>query len=178
MKKFLLYGFLTLLIACDDGDLQIETIDFDSVAIQSCDLVSAEMGNLLFKLNPSEALILVLPNGALRNEDSMGQLDFEVSASGPVTISYRTFSDNVTQNYFCSDIPPTTPIVVDEIIGQGGNVFITTTISADSLNFEHEIQLSGISLVTSTDARITNLAIDNFGTVTTLIPQETEEDGS
>ena len=39
---------------------------------------------------------------------------------------------------------------------------------------EHTITLSGISLVTSENSRITDLSINNFGTVTTVVPTEEE----
>ena len=160
--------------ACDDGDLQIETLDFDSASIQTCEGVTVDAANLLFKLNTTEALILELPNGAILNEASEGTTEYTVSASGSVKVTYRTFSDNVSSAYFCSDIPVTTPTVLDEIIAEGGSVFITSTLSTDELSYNHLIELSGISLVTSQDTRITDLSIDNFGTVTTVIPIEEE----
>ena len=167
MKNFLFLCLLVLLFACDDGDLQIETIDFDSASIQNCDPVSAETANVLFKLNAMEALILELPDGAIQNQVSDGAVSYAVTVSGPAKATYRTFSDNVSTDYFCSDIPLTQPTVVEEIIAQGGEVLITTTVNTDSVTFQHEILLNTISFVTSNDSRITNLAIDNFGTVTT-----------
>lgn len=171
MKRILLFGVLTFLASCDDGDLQIETLDFDSATIQNCSAVTIDVANVLFKLNDSEALILELPAGSIKNEVSTGQIEIAVSESGPVKITYRTFSDKIVKNYFCDEIPLTEPTVLDEIIAQGGKVFITTTLKEDNKTFEHKIELSGISLVTSNDARITNLAIDNFGTVTTILEE-------
>jgi len=171
MKNILYLSLLILSFSCDDGDLQIETIDFDSVNIQNCDPVSVETANILFKLNTTEALILELPNGILVNEISNGTITSNVTASGPSRVTFRTFSDNVSANYFCSDIPPTEPTVVEEIIAQGGEVLVTTTLNTDGVTYEHEIQLNTISFVTSDDSRITNLAIDNFGTVTTTVPE-------
>jgi len=171
MKRILLFGVLTFLVSCDDGDLQIETLDFDSATIQNCTAVTTDVANLLFKLNNSEALILELPAGSIKNEVSTGQIENAVSESGPVKITYRTFSDKIVKNYFCDEIPLTEPTVLDEIIAQGGKVFITTTLKEDNKTFEHKIELSGISLVTSNDARITNLTIDNFGTVTTILEE-------
>lgn len=171
MKKFFFYGILSLLLSCDDGDLQIETLDFDSATIQNCDPVAVDIVNVLFKLNSTEALILELPAGSIKNEVSETPIGYSVTASGPAKITYRTFSDNVSNNYFCSDIPLTSPTVLDEIIAQGGDLIITTVLNADEVTYEHTILLSGISLVTSTDTRITNLSIDNFGTVTTKLSE-------
>ena len=171
MKKILGLFILILVFACDDGDLQIETIDFDSTTIQNCGPVSAETANVLFKLNSSEALILELPNGAIKNEVSDGTIQYNVTGSGPAKTTYRTFSDNVSLNYFCNAVPLTEPTVVEEIIAQGGSVLITTSLNADGVTYEHLIQLSAISFVTSNGNRITNLTIDNFGTVTTTAAQ-------
>lgn len=168
MKNILCLSLLFLAFSCDDGDLQIETIDFDSATIQNCDPVSVESANVLFKLNTTEALILELPNGAIKNEVSEESISYAVTVSGPATAIYRTFSDNVSQDYFCSDIPLTEPTVIEEIVAQGGEVLITTMLNADGVTYEHEIKLNTISFVTSDDTRITNLAIDNFGTVTTV----------
>jgi len=171
MKNILSLTLLFLVLACDDGDLQIETIDFDSVSIQNCDPVSSEAANVLFKLNTAEALILELPNGAIKNEVSEGPIAYAVTISGPVKATYRTFSDNVSTDYFCSDIPLTEPTVVEEIIAQGGEVLITTTLNDIGTTYAHEIQLNTISFVTANDTRITNLSIDNFGTVTTALTE-------
>lgn len=175
MNKFLFFTTLLSLFACDDGDLQIEIIDFDSATIQNCDAISVASANVLFKLNSTEALILELPDGAIANEITEAPPTiYLVSASGPAKITYRTFSDDITNAYFCSEVPVATPTVVEEIIAEGGQVLITTTLNADKKTFEHQIELAAISFITAKDTRITNLSIDNFGTVTTTLPEEEE----
>lgn len=168
MKKLLFFGFLSFLISCDDGDLQIETIDFDSIAIQDCGDIDVGKINVLFKINENEALILTLPNGILKNEIS--ETDITSIVPSASKISYRIFSDKVTQNYFCDEIPLTTPTVLEEVEAEGGSVLIATT-TTDSITFTHEIRLSEISFITSTDARITDLSINDFGIVTTKIEE-------
>ncbi len=172
MKKKLYLILCILFVACDDGDLQIETIDFDSTTIQTCDPVSTESNNLLFKLNSKEALILELPFGAITNEATDGSLEYDLATTDTARVTYRSFSDTVSSNYFCSSIPITSPTVIDEVTAEGGSVFITTVLSDDSLSYEHTIELSGISFVTSENERITDLSINNFGTVVTIIPIE------
>lgn len=165
-------------LACDDGDLQIETLDFDSANIQVCDdsPIEANMTNVLFKLNDIEALILELPADALLNEVSATEIEHLVSSTGPAKITFRTFSDNVSIAYFCSEIPLIEPSVLEEVIAESGSVFITTVLSADASQYEHTITLGAISLVTSNNNRITDLSINNFGTVTTDVPVEEEEE--
>ncbi len=173
MRNVFLTAFLLLLLnsSCSDGDLQIETIDFDSVAVQSCGDPVASAANILFKINQDEALILDLQSGVLNN--GVMQADTTVvtesTVSGQSQIFYRIFSDNVTSNYFCDDFPPVTPTVIEEIVAEDGMVLINTTMSADSTSFIHVIELSGISLVSDSGERITDLTINEFGEVTTAI---------
>ncbi len=65
-------------------------------------------------------------------------------------------------------IPATTPSVIEDIIAEAGEVLITTTLAEGTTDtFEHTIQLSEITFITSTNQRITDLRINEFGTVTT-----------
>jgi len=169
MKRILFCLLSVVCIGCDDGDLQIETLDFDNATIQVCNPVTIDVANVLFKLNSTEALILELPAGTIKNEVTTEAIESNVGQSGPSKVTYRTFSDNVSNSYFCSEIPLTTPTVVEEVIAQGGMVFISTVLSEDGNNYEHTIELNGISLVTSEDNRITDLSINNFGKVSTPI---------
>ncbi|SFR81075.1 hypothetical protein [Maribacter stanieri] len=165
MKKYLLIGCSILFFACNDGDLQIETVDFDSIeTVQSCDTVSVSTENVLFKINGDEALIVTLPSGLLKNEVSTTELTSAVPGSSQ--ISYRIFSETVTSTYFCDSPPPLTPTVLEEIEAEGGSIIITTT-TEDSITFTHTIQLSGITFLNENGSRITDLQVSEFGTVTT-----------
>tara|TARA_R110000744_G_scaffold39559_3_gene90009 strand:+ start:4074 stop:4580 length:507 start_codon:yes stop_codon:yes gene_type:complete len=165
MKKYLLIGCSILFFGCNDGDLQIETVDFDSIeTVQSCDTVSVSTENVLFKINGDEALIVTLPSGLLKNEVSTTELTSAVPGSSQ--ISYRIFSETVTSTYFCDSPPPLTPTVLEEIEAEGGSIIITTT-TEDSITFSHTIQLSGITFLNENGSRITDLQVSEFGTVTT-----------
>lgn len=158
-----------ILSSCSDGDLQIETIDFDSVSPESCDDLQAATSNLLFKINDDEALILDLQSGALNNGVVGETITTESTVPSQSSITYRIFSEDVSNNYFCDEIPPVTPTVVQEIEAEDGTVIIETTADADNTNFVHTISLSGISFVTTSGERITNLTINEFGEVTTVV---------
>ena len=164
MKYFLVTCLLVGLVSCDDGNLQIETLDFDSVAIQDCDDIAVSKTNILFKISEDEALILTLPSGLLKNEITTTS---SIVPSGS-QINYRLFSANVTKDYFCNEIPLTSPTVIDEITATDGEVLITTT-TIDSITYTHNIELSGISLETSNQSRITDLRINDFGEITTTV---------
>ena len=165
MKKYLLIGCSILFFGCNDGDLQIETVDFDSIdTVQNCDVVSVSTSNVLFKINGDEALIITLPSGLLKN--TVTTTDIESAVPGNSQVSYRIFSDNVSSAYFCDSPPPLTPTVMEEIEAQGGSVLVTTS-STDNTTFTHTIKLSGISFLNENGSRITDLQINEFGTVTT-----------
>ncbi len=164
---FLLIG---ILLGCGDGDLDIETIDFNDVSVQFCDSPVAGSSNILFKISDTEALILNLQSGALNNGVVGDTITTESTVPSQSQITYRNFSETVSSNYFCDDIPPATPTVVQEVEAEDGLVLIESIIDADTINYVHTINLSGISFVTESGERITNLTIDEFGEVTTVIP--------
>lgn len=168
MKKFLTFLLCLALCSCDDGDLTIETIDFDDIAIDYCDTTVSTSTTLFFKINGNEVLILTLASGTLKNVASEGEVEYPISSS--TTLTYRDFSDDVSSNYFCDLIPPTEPTVVEEIEAESGSVLITTTavVDGETTTFEHTIRLSGITFINaSNNQRITDLSINDFGTVTT-----------
>lgn len=159
-----------MFFSCSDGDLQIETIDFDSVSLQYCTAPNRTTKNILFKINENEALILELQSGVLNKGVVGDTIVTESTVPAQSQITYRVFSDDVSKNYFCDDIPTVDPVVVDEVEAGDGLVFIETIMDADSTNFVHNISLSGISFVTANGERITNLNINEFGEVTTAVP--------
>ncbi len=169
-KYFFLALCVGMLLSCSDGDLQIETIDFDSVTLQYCTAPIRNTKNIMFKINDDEALILELQSGVL-NKGVIGEtITTESTVPGQSQLTYRIFSDGVTKNYFCDDIPATEPTVVEEIEAQDGTVIVETTANEDNTEFVHTIRLGGISFVTETDERITDLTISEFGEVTTAVP--------
>nr|WP_299338334.1 hypothetical protein [Allomuricauda sp.] len=171
-KLFILCCLLGATFSCSDGDLEIETIDFNDIAPQSCETAVATTSNIFFKINGTEALILDLQSGALNNGVVGDTITTQSTVSSQSTLTFRIFSETVTNNYFCDDIPPVTPVVLEEIEAQDGNILIETVIDTDTTNFVHTISLSEISFVNEAGERITNLTIDEFGEVTTVIPTE------
>jgi hypothetical protein len=172
MRKFVFSVLvLGMLGSCSDGDLEIETIDFDSASLQFCANPVANAKNLMFKIKDSEALILELQSGTL-NKGVVGETVITESAvPSQSQVTYRAFSGTVNKDYFCDEIPVVEPTVIQEVVAQDGAVIIETMRSeSDTTRFVHNISLSGISFVTSNGERITNLAINEFGEVTTPVP--------
>ncbi|UJH66875.1 hypothetical protein [Allomuricauda sp. SCSIO 65647] len=169
MKKFAFTLLVVLLVSCSDGDLQIETIDFDDVAVSNCDNLTEDT-QLLFKINDAEALILTLQSNVLKNGVLDGStVTTESSIPNQSKLVYRVFSDNVSSGYFCDDIPPVTPTVTEEVEAGDGLVTIETTVNADSTAYNHTITLSEITLVNDQGERITDLTINEFGEIATPI---------
>lgn len=167
MKNVFRLIFLALFLSCDDGDIQIETVDFDSInTVESCKAASASTTNLLFKINVDEALILELPAGLLKNEVTTEVIKSAISTTTKLT--YRVFTDKVSKNYFCDEVPPLTPTVSEQVIAADGEILITTA-TKDSITFEHIIRLNEISFISEDGSRITDLRISEFGTVTTKL---------
>jgi len=169
-KLFFLVLCTGVLFSCSDGDLQIETIDFDSISLQYCTAPEATTKNVLFKINDTEALILELQSGVLNNGVIGETITTESTVPSQSQLTYRIFSDDVDSDYFCDDIPTVAPVVIDEVEGEDGSVIIETIADEANGNFVHTIHLSGISFVTGNGERITNLSITEFGEVTTAIP--------
>jgi len=168
MKRIPVALLLLALMGCSDGDLQIETLDFDSVANQDCSNLDVTDSNILFKINGSEALILNLQSGILNNGTSITDtMETRSSVPGESQVIYRVFSNNVTSDYFCGDFPPSEPTVLEEIEAEDGEVIVKSIANADSTAINHVIQLEGISLVNTSGERITDLTINEFGEIST-----------
>ncbi len=166
MKRFLLLFLIISLNSCNDGELQIEVIDFDDVSIQFCETETTTSSTIFFKTSDSEALILELQSGLLKNEASTDTIRSAVPAQSKVI--YRFFNETVNKDYFCADIPPVTPSVIDEVLAEAGEVLITTVQSeTDTTLYEHSLILKDITLVNDQGERITNTQIEDFGTITT-----------
>ena len=96
MKKYLFIGCSILFFGCNDGDLQIETVDFNTIdTVQNCDAVSVSTSNVLFKINGDEALIVTIPSGLLKN--TVTTTDLESSIPGNSQVSYRKWKRS---NYY------------------------------------------------------------------------------
>ncbi len=67
--------------------------------------------------------------------DSTEIITFELNESNQVI--YRTYDGAVPQNYFCSDIPPGSPRVLEQLKSVGGTVTITT-ISQPVNELDHD----------------------------------------
>lgn len=166
MRKLSLPILLILILSsCSDGDLQIETIDFDEGSIQFCDDGQEDTETtLFFKINGDEVLILDLQANLIENGPSDGTITSTIDSQSD--LSYRLFSDDVTQSYFCSEIPPITPTVIEEIIATAGIVEIISsldTVNRTTKTYNHAFTISEVTLVNSLGESITDQTGIDFG---------------
>lgn len=170
MKKITSLFAIIFFASCSDGDLEIEVIDFDDITVETCE-IPTENTQIFFKRNDTEALVLTLQSGVLSN-GIVGDTAVVATTStipGQSQLVYRIFNDAVTTNYFCDDIPPIAPIVIEEVEAEDGTVIVETKSTADSTAFEHTIKLMDVTLINSKGERITDLTINEFGEITTNI---------
>ena len=135
------------------------------MALQVCGTPTTAT-EVLFKLKESESLILELQSGLLKNEVSGDTLESTFPSQSQLI--YRIFSENVSASYFCDAIPPVTPKVSEEVPAESGSVLIYTSRNpSDTTQFEHQIWFENVSFVNAAGERLTNLTVDEFGTLRT-----------
>jgi hypothetical protein len=126
MKKYAsLLLFALLLNGCDDGDLTVETFNFDdpSIKIENC----TDTYELLYKLKSQESLLLQMPEGTLKNQataDGAPQT-FDINTSN-YRLVYRTYDGAVAKANICDAIRPSFPSVTDEWYAKSGTIIIKT----------------------------------------------------
>ena len=174
MKKAVFVVFLCWsLSSCDDGDLQIEEVDFDAVGIQTCPgIAEPTETTFFFKIDEDEALLLQLAGGLLKNETSEpGTLTSTIPDASQLI--YRLFSDNVGVNYFCDDLPPLEPSVLKENPATAGDITVTTkvdTVTAASKTYSHTIAIQNLALVNDQGEQLTDLSVLEYGEFLTSLP--------
>ncbi|MBU2945842.1 hypothetical protein [Zobellia uliginosa] len=173
MKKTLLLGILILLSACDDGDLQIENVDFDAIALATCDNEDDPLDTtFFFKIDGDEAFLLELESGLLLDQTSTeGTLTSTLGGSSDLI--YRLFSDDVSSDYFCSTIPALEPTVISENTATAGDIAINTKVTAvskDVKTYSHTILISGLVLTNEQNESITDTSTLTYGTFKTSTP--------
>ena len=123
MKRFLgLLVLVLLLNGCDDGDLILETINFDNATTQSC-----SSNNILYRLNEKEALLLEIDKSIFKSEPTPTNEPIKITIGEDNRVIYRFYNGELGSATICETIPPATPIVVDEWTTEGGTIQIYTT---------------------------------------------------
>lgn len=129
MKSFVALFLILFLTSCDDGDLKLESFNFDTAAVQKC-----ATKNFLFKINSNEILILNIPETSFGNTVTTIANPVLVPIGGSNSIVYRKYNGPTTNGLICNDLPPSSPVVSQEWFATGGEVQIITTAVESSPN--------------------------------------------
>lgn len=170
MKKYFgLLFCLAVLNACDDGDMNSQSFNFDSTEVASSCPQPTTI-NTVFKINNNEALILKIdgpqtfttPEGVeytinlfpFRNQVTQTGVPKIYKVNAANRVIYRVFNGTVTSSYFCQQIPPVSPSVVSESSTSNdgnGRIEITTSkivsdyASVSAIKYQHSVVLKDIS---------------------------------
>lgn len=130
-----------VLFSCNDGNFEIPSMEFEASISECGDL-------LLYRLNnaKTEVIALSLSEDLLPTEEKA----ITISLGSSTTVTYLIFDTKVGTSYFCNDIPPTTPKVLQNYTATNGNIIINTTPITDVDNtvtgYSHTIVLTDLIL--------------------------------
>ncbi|MCF4102795.1 hypothetical protein L1I30_14040 [Gillisia sp. M10.2A] len=134
MRTYLCLGILLLfLTSCDDGDIIFTSFDFDDQDLKVCGdaenkvFYKIKNDNIFESISLSTDQLATIEEGFISTE--IGEITFSLSGENNKLV-YRTFDDAVTTDYFCNNIPPSTPRVQQEYKSVGGTVIIITQETA------------------------------------------------
>jgi len=124
--------------SCKDGIIEVPEFTFEST-VYVCDTYT------LYRRNGSDtkALVLTLQASDLPNTTGTGTLN-----SSGRTVLYRVFDGAIGSAYFCSEVPPVSPQVVEEWTGTAFSITIDTVedISTSPITHHHTITLNDLVL--------------------------------
>lgn len=128
MKK--IFGLIIVCIlgiSCNDGDIIVTSFDFDDQDLQACGGPGAYV---FFKINTStqESISLKLSTTDVLFMES-GVVEYPLNETN--FVNYRKFEEGISSDYFCSSIPPTSPIAIQNYLGNSGTALLTTIATLD-----------------------------------------------
>lgn len=112
----------TLFNACDDGDVQIETVDLSDATTKICS------NNILYQISDNKAMFM-----QLKSEDFTDAFTNVIGARSKTIdnsnnkLIYRIYNGTAVEANICADIQPINPITTEEWVAESGNLFITTS---------------------------------------------------
>lgn len=123
MKKiFQLLILMVFLNGCDDGNVSVETINFDGITANSC-------GDIIYKLKDEESLFMNIPSSqnAFANDETVSGIPNKIQIGGDVSVKYRFYDGKVSSDNICITAGPITPVAIVEWVASSGTIEITTT---------------------------------------------------
>lgn len=135
-----------MLFSCNDGNFEVPSMEFKTSISECGDL-------LLYRLNEAktEAIAISLSEDTLPTEET----EVSISLGSSTTVTYLIFDTKVGPTYFCNNIPPTTPKVLQNYTATNGNIIINTIAITDADNivtgYSHTIILTDLILDNGTE---------------------------
>ena len=116
-----------MLTSCDDGEVIVTSFDFENDALSVCSVGSTRV---LYNVNNNdifESISFTFNSNAFTGT-SIGEITIPLSSTNQLI--YRTYNGMITgDDYFCSEVPPSSPTVNEEFVSTtGGTATFTTTI--------------------------------------------------
>ncbi|MDT0685825.1 hypothetical protein [Autumnicola psychrophila] len=139
MKKFFaLIIFGCVMIACDSGDIIVTSFDLEDSQLQLC----GRETKVLFATNSEdvyESMSLLVSGNEISSEVNELRTrpgSVEIPLNNTNRLVYRIYDDALPTSgtYFCSDIPPSEPQVLEEYNSSTRGVILITTIFRDETN--------------------------------------------
>jgi hypothetical protein len=130
MKKLLYLIFPIVLLGCDDGDIITNDFDFEDASVEACNptAVNSTSNNFVFYKNENtnfESLVL-----QIQTSDAIlitaGEYDGYLISNGTNSFEYRKFNAAVGSDYYCNNIPPSSPVVTEVYRAFSGEISVTT----------------------------------------------------
>lgn len=171
MKKG--FGILALLLAlnsCDDGDLTIQNVDFQTATAASC-------GETIYKIRDNEAMYLKMPasENVFINEATPESEPRVRNIGGNISVTYRAYNGTVSAANICSTPSPISPAATQEWNAVSGRIEISsspvystpdaTTGATKIIRFVHNIVFKNIVFQKPEGQQIYETF--NFGTYST-----------
>lgn len=129
MKRIALFLLLMISMnACQDGDIITSSFDFEDTQLQFC---GGPGGYLFFKLNQAQTESISVRLG--NSEQLFLESDtLEIALNGNSNYAnFRVFDGTVSSDYFCNEVPPTSPEVTSEYIANSGIARLITETTYD-----------------------------------------------
>jgi len=153
-------GVLFLLVvftSCNDGDIIVTSFDFENQELSVCGEGTSKVLYNINNENIFETISYTISSSQLSSLENVLATNTDqpisLQLTGSNEIIYRTYDGTVPTDYFCGDIPPSSPKVEEEFKSVGGTVIITT-IERDQTDHDKDGILSldeGMSAGLDTD---------------------------
>lgn len=134
MKKLVVAIVALFLIACDDGDFDVPSFDFEN-EVSSCGTYILHIENS----SGTESLAITLSETDL--PDAPGTTELAITAER--IVNYRIYNGAIGADYFCQNLPPTEPLVIRELNAASGTIVLETSEVGSKL--EHDISFDGLT---------------------------------